>query len=455
VTASGDRDQGLIDLDAVRPSPSQPPSWTWPPWGRSHTRAAAAIALLLTALVAAADTAAGVGRSTSAPPVVSAPVTVPISGAPQEVIGDTLYTRADSGARINAYSLRTGRRRWSTAVPRTTNPMLVDAGDYLLVASYNENLTVAIDTRTGVVRWQRPGYLLWPGPSTDRAVLETQQPPDDGAGVGRTVFRIVSVASGQERAVFTPIGNRPVSVVLSVDTPGFQASGVFVREDENGGELFDFATGRVRPLALPGSPPPPYDSGARYETLFTVGDLVLVASGSASSGSDRDRKLTGYGGQPLSPRWLVSGLGFASAWRCADALCVSDYTRAAAVDLATGRTRWDSRWGIIWPASGHRMLASNQAGDADSRGIGVLDADSGRELLRQDLWRPVARVTGARVPILAYSEAGQTLGILDVDRLVTYRVGLVDRALADCWADNTHVVCRDGPDSVLAWRYAA
>jgi outer membrane protein assembly factor BamB len=427
------------------------------------------IAVVVPISILTADTARGAQSATSVPFGVSQPVTVPAKGTPLTVIGDSLYTGADDGSRLNAYSLRTGRQRWSVAIPNVVGPRVTDAGSYLLLTSTRkvasdpsaptsavEIRTIAVEAGTGAVGWQRPGEPIWLPPAGDRVAIATYQAAADESDPDRTVVAVVDVANGAESAVFGPIAQGlSMSPVFSTETGSRSMAGMFVREDSKGGQLFDFADARVRRFDLPlPSPPVVYGAGdrPRYEALFIAGDMVL--NGSSWGGRN---VLAGYAGVPPRPRWTVPDVPIFGVWRCGAALCGSDPGQSFALDPGSGEIRWRSPGDMLWRASDRLGYSSARVGGAsgnEGTGIAVLDETTGRQLLRQDSWRPVTPIEGPRIPILAYSPAGQVLAVLDARRLNADRLALLPQGVPDCWAGKTYVTCRVGTDTFRAWRYS-
>jgi outer membrane protein assembly factor BamB len=448
---TGGHEPVLIDLDLVRPEPQPGPAAS----GRSgrwlRSRRLAAVAVAVAAVVAFSVTGeapAGLGAG------ISTPLTVQATGMPKLVIGDTLYTvgpatGAGAGESLNAYSLRTGRLRWRTDLPDLGTSYLVDAGRYLLVAYPQTREAVALDVRTGAVRWRRPGSPLWSAPAGDRIALMTPRYSADGQSTSEV--RMIMMATAQEAVVVSqPTDGRELSPVFAGDTAVRAITGVFVRQDDGGGQLFDFASGRERRLDLPKPPLPAFGSESWYEIVMTVGGLLLQFGG-----SDRQNVLTAYAGEQPRQRWSISGVGIERAWMCGGSLCLADPNQSAVLDPATGEARWQPRWAMLWRGTGSRLLASDQSGQDDGRGIGVVDQATGRELRRQSLWRPIARIEGARLPVLAYSPGGQILAVLDVTRLTTYRLARLGKLVDRCWASDVYVVCLAGPGTVRAWRYSS
>jgi outer membrane protein assembly factor BamB len=455
--AAGKYESVLIDLDVARPAtPPGPPAR--PLWDPARRRTAIGVTLVAAVSLLAADTAAALDRAESTPSSVSRPVTVLVQGAPLAVVGDSLYTTADGESRLNAYSLRTGRRRWSAAIPRLTEPALIDAGSHLLLTTGPGHQTVAVDARSGVIRWQRLGAPIWLAPSNDRVAVATEQPGTDADRPGRTTVELVTVASGATSAVFRPATDYgPVSPVFTPDMGDRWTAGMFAREDANGGQLFDFTAGRTRRLDLP-LPQPPADFGVGvgvgdrpfYETLLPARDVVMSTTGWGGR-----QLLTAYAGDPPRRRWSVPDL---TIWRtrwCGALLCSASDQVVLALDPATGQIRWRSPGSLLWPASDRRLYSSTQTGAHGSTGIAVLDETTGRELLRRDAWRPVGLIEGARTPILAYSRTGQVLAVLDARYLTTVRVAVLPQAGDDCLASRTHIACRAGADTFRSWRYSS
>jgi len=318
----------LIDLDLLPPVRARrdPAGLRHPAWRRFFALVTAVVAgALLTADTAVADP----------------PVTFGAAGTPVQVVGNTLYATEAEGARLTAYSLRTGRRRWATEVPRFTQANLAGAGDNLLLTSMEQARTVALDPDTGRIRWQHPGTPVWWSRSGDRIALMSDVPADDG---GRFAVTMVTTASGSGPVRFS--GGGSVGPVYSTQRPADRVTGLFVRDDPSGGRLFDFASDRVRQLTLPvGSRPgadpaitpvSPVTTGPQFEELVLAGDQVLRVSFWGSR-----RQLTGYAGEPLSLRWAADGLGINGlTWWCGTVLCTSDGAQSYAFDPATGDVRW-------------------------------------------------------------------------------------------------------------------
>jgi outer membrane protein assembly factor BamB len=452
--------QPVIDLDDLdgcdalpdgsgSSSPPEPPLWTAP-----RRRAAIAVAVVLTVGVLAADTARG---TLPAAYLVSQPVTVAVPGTPIAAIGDSLYATADRGSRLTAYSLETGRRRWSVDIPKSAGsdqrvgPTVLDAGPRLLLVTGQRGETLAIDAGTGIVEWRRPGTPFWLASDRSRVALATSPPSPDPADPG--TLAVVTMATGANAAVFTPYPGT-ASPVFSADSTSQQITAAFARQDAGGGTLFDFDSGRTRrlDLPLPSRPPDAVDAGntPEYESLLRAGDLIVDTARWGGHSL-----LTGYAGDPPRPRWSTPDLDFGWGWWCGALLCGPSGPGTAALDPATGEVRWtyDSR-GPVWRASGRRLYASTSV-NTDATGIAVLDETTGQSLLRQALWRPVAPIEGARIPIIAFSRTGETLAILDARRLTTYRIAALPPGDTACWASQTHVACRTKVNIFRVWRYSS
>jgi hypothetical protein len=437
---SGPAEPVLIDLDLLPPvqARTDPTDLRRPAWRRIVALATAVVAgMLLTADTAVADP----------------PVTFTAAGTPVQVVGNTLYVTEAEGARLTAYSLRTGRRRWTTAVPPFTQASLGSVGGDLVLSSLEQSRTVAVDPGTGRIRWQQTGTPVWWSRSGDRIALMSLVPAEGGS---RFAVTMVAAASGAGAVRLS--GGGPVGPVYSAQRPADRVIGLFVRESPAGGRLFDFATDRVRQLALPvGSAPgadpavtpvSPVTTGPQYEELVIAGDQVLRVSFWGSR-----RQLTGYAGEPLSPRWSVDGLGINGlTWWCGTALCTSDGAQSFAFDPVTGDVRWRASWGQLWSAGSGRAFAAWSVSRDGGRGVAVIEEASGREVRRWENWRPIVPPAGARVPVLADTSDGLVVAVLDTARLTARRLAELTQA-GQCWANETYVVCRDEPERYRAWRY--
>jgi PQQ-like domain len=406
------------------------------------------LAVLVVAVVAAAALAAdspGAGRP---------PVAVPTDATPATIIGDTLYTSPADGGRFSAYSLRTGERRWTADVPALAHVTVAAIGSStVLVSSWDQEQTFAVDARTGAMRWRRPGSAAWWSKAADRIALISQNPADDGPNHDRYAVTMVSAATGDGGTELDRTG--PISPVYNVDDEGTPMIGLFVRDDAEGGRLFEFATGRSRRLGLP-QPPPPAEPGTtdlpQYEGMVVAGDRLLVAS---SWGEQLE--LAGYTGDPPRRLWTASDQIGLPAQRCGANLCGSDGTQMFAIDPANGETRWRGGFGMGWPAAGNHVLTSRVSDGIGAPGVTILDGANGRELLGHNTWRLVPATTAnpVRVPILVYEAGQQLLASLDLVRLTTRRIAVLPNPGLRCWAGETFVACRIDRDHLRVWRYSS
>jgi hypothetical protein len=437
---SGPAEPALIDLDLLPPVRARrdPADLRHPAWRQVFALVTTVVAgALLTADTAVADP----------------PVTFGAAGTPVQVVGNTFYTTEAEGARLTAYSLRTGQRRWTTTVPRFTQASLAGVGANLLLTSLEQARTVALDPDTGRIRWQHTGTPVWWSRPGDRIALMSDVPAEGG---GRFAVTMVTTASGSGPVRFS--GGGSVGPVYSTQRPADRVIGLFVRDDPAGGRLFDFASDRVRQIVLPvGSRPgadpaitpvSPVTTGPQFEELVLAGDQVLRVSFWGSR-----RQLSGYAGEPLSLRWSADGFGINGlTWWCGSVLCTSDGAQSYAFDPATGDVRWRASWGQLWSAGpGHAFAAWSVSRDG-GRGVAVIDEASGREVLRWEKWRPIVPPPGHLVPVLADTRQGLVVGVLDTTRLTARRLAELPAA-GQCWAAEAYVVCRGEPERYRAWRY--
>jgi hypothetical protein len=441
-TSSESVDPVLIDLDLLPEAPQPRRQIRTRPSGPGWRR----LVVLATAVAVAAPLTADTA-------VADPPRTFPATGTPVRVVGNTLYTTEAEGSRLSAYSLRTGRRRWIIAVPPFTQADLFGVGGNLLLTSLEQDRTVAVDANTGRTRWQHNGTPVWWSRSGDRIALMSQVP---AAGGSRFAVTMVPAAAGLGAVRFSGAGS--IGPVYSAQRPADRVVGLFVRDDPAGGRLLDFAANQVRRLGLPvGSAPvvdpalstvAPVAAGPQYEELVLTGHQLLRVSFWGSR-----RELTGYSGDPLRPRWSVTGFGIAGlTWWCGTAICTSDGVQSFALNPATGEVRWRASWGQVWPAGAGRAIAAWSVSPDGGRGVAVIDEAAGTELLHRENWRPITSTLGSRVPVLAVTGDGQVVAILDTERLSARRLSKLSYA-GECWSSEMYVVCRSAPERYRAWRY--
>jgi outer membrane protein assembly factor BamB len=227
----------------------------------------------------------------------------------------------------------------------------------------------------------------------------------------------------------------------------------------------DTARGAQSATSVPFGVSQPVTVPAKGTPLTVIGDSRYTGADDGSrlnayslrTGRQRN-VLAGYAGVPPRPRWTVPDVPIFGVWRCGAALCGSDPGQSFALDPGSGEIRWRSPGDMLWRASDRLVYSSARIGGAsgnEGTGIAVLDETTGRQLLRQDSWRPVTPIEGPRIPILAYSPAGQVLAVLDARRLNADRLALLPQGVPDCWAGKTYVTCRVGTDTFRAWRYSS
>lgn len=415
-------DLGVVSDEAPLPEPARP----WPP-----RRAVFAAVVLVCAVLPGG--AAGAGR-----PMFAPPVTVAVDGRVDfRLAPDGIYVSGPDRRELAAYSVDTGKRRWVTSLPPITGFGITPAGNLVLVlASTGGPLeTLAVDARTGVVRWRHAGAAMWVSADGDRAVLADDAVFTDTRS-DRPLMSIVDLRTGAQVAT-EPIHLRragDLTAVVEVGPGGEQLAGVRIAAPLGGSLWLEFASGERRLLPL-----------ADTTEVYLVVDDLLVAYGSSEV-----RAYDRTGGRL---RWTLPGARAAASMSCGRWLCALIDETMVAVDPADGTVKWRSPWQFMI-GLGDRTLAV-RAGGPGPEGMAVVDAATGQVLRELPLWRPLpANGYRTRLPVLVPQAPGTyQVAVLDLNRLIAYRLGAFSGDTNGCQSVPGYVACRTTAGEITVWGY--
>ncbi|MEU8656760.1 PQQ-binding-like beta-propeller repeat protein [Actinoplanes philippinensis] len=322
---------------------------------------------------------------------------------------------------------------------------VVDAGDGLLLVSYNDNESatlglMAVRPGGGAPVWRRAANLF--GISADHAMALVQEESLPGRPENHNVWRALDPRTGQVRWSV----EQPVDGQLTM-APGFYSAGFPPRFYVVHGD------GRVVTHdALTGAPV----GGVRLPRPLAEDSVIWVAGGLLLAGYGDDETIA-YDALTLTERWRADGgilpeEGYAQS--CEPMVCVAAIVQGlTGFDPATGRRLWRSAgYDSSEVIDGHVLIArASQSEPA----LAVLDPSTGRTTEVPGFW-----TSGGPGPspgtawVYRLQAVGYELryGVLD---LATGRVRLLGHAewiTGDCRFTTGVLICRRADSTVAVWR---
>jgi hypothetical protein len=367
-----------------------------------------------------------------------------VNTASYRILGDALYiteARAD-GNWITAYPLAPGPARWTTRVANLADAVGMETvADVVMVGLFQVNVagdhTVALDRRTGAVRWRSLLNLAGVDRVRGRVVLTGF--PAAGLGSGAPSARIEVLTAGTGQRVWGYLRDSACEADLpySVDRGG---TGLALLCRDGSLTLLDLGTGAVRatvraPVAL--SP-----------RVVGLPDRVLITYPSAGG-----TVLVSYDQAGLRPQWTTTiEAGNYGILDCGPRICLGDSVAEVALDRATGKVVWQVRpVGFASPLTDRYVLvAPAQLGDVE-----LVDVGTGRVIMQLGSWTAESAPVG---PPMFYQSDGAT-GRTWVARLgygdsAVEVLGFVPNARSEtCVSNGGYLVCRTVKDTVAVWRY--
>lgn len=430
----------LIDLGEVRELPPEPE----PPRRRRPLSRRTALILAGLLLVVTMGGAAVPRRG------LTGLFAVPIEVSSAHLLdGDTLYVSHD--ARIDAYRLPDGTRRWTTPAPRPVGLFLPVPAAGVVLAGYatgDPTGMLALDARTGRVLWRDDrSRLLGALSSPSRALLVRL---DD--------LRAVDLPTGRT------VWERPRALGMGLTVSGRDptlAVPARLAFDSGGGvtEVVDAGTGTVVarsrleshwPLAPPGQAAGSGPlSGYLLAARSVVGGRLFVARSQGGS-----TMIDAYDLVTLAHQWRtqVSRPAF-FVTACGPVLCVAGYGPTTGLDPRSGAVLWDSgKWRDVRGLPGGRLLVS---GSDSGEPTSVMDATGLRPLLRLPGWRPL--LGSARRSWLVGRDTGGLrtwFAVLDPAGPAIHPFGWVSGVqTGQCEYGDAYLACPTVGNQLQVWRY--
>jgi hypothetical protein len=417
------------------------------------------------------------------------PVGAIMSGGPiaYELSGDTLYTAwfayqaphagasqpVPSRAALDAYGLADGRLRWRVLLPVDLGSLLIrTAGpDTVVVSSLDLGATgtrtVAYDADSGRLLWDSRLPLVPTATAAETVVLGAYlnaanepmgSPYVQTPGTGTPPAMLLQALYGHAGTVAWTLPVTEGSYVALPAMAALPAAGdPYAVVIAHGGEArsVNLTSGAMsEPGQVPLGTTRTASGAPEGPELAVSGPWLLVGY----QGADGP-VLSSYRVDTLAPAWSgpVRSLNLVAA-QCGPLTCLTDRFGTQAVDLATGRVRWDARaWQPLGTVDGW-IFATPQGGPPSVSGV-LLAPGSGDPALDLTGWAPVrAPATGPYLVRTAVPAAGGAwLGVLHVSPAGVPRVEpvapLADGPVDGCTAVPEFVVCGVGGKRLWIWRY--
>ncbi len=423
----------MIDLDLL--VPVEVPEQTWPVDTRRRWLVAGTLLLVL--LFSAGATVPG---RPGLAPVRSASV---VNTGTYRILGDALYVaeaRPD-GNWVTAYPLAPGPPRWAARVGVLADAVNLEAvADVIMVSMLEPDVsgdhTIALDRRTGAVRWHSPLLLASIDRLRDRVVLTEYLATGVGGGPPPARIAVLDVSTGALAWSYVRQSACEADVPYMVTRPG---TGVAVLCRDGTLAVLDLDTGRVR---------------ARVEVsdagrVVGLADRLVVTS----SGLGGQTMISSYAADSLRRQWTtaVDGGNF-GVLDCGVRICLDSSAGEVALDRDTGQLVWQARPVGFATALNDRyvLVAPAQLGDVE-----LVDVATGRPILQLGSWTVEAPADG---PLMFYRADGTTgytwLAQLDSGAQAIEVLGFVERARAEtCQSSGGYLACRTVNGTVSVWHY--
>ncbi|GGM34908.1 hypothetical protein GCM10011608_19310 [Micromonospora sonchi] len=297
-----------------------------------------------------------------------------------------------------------------------------------LVGAESEVETLLLDSRTGQLRWRKPGAAMLD--ASGRVILERS----DGRGL--ITLAVVELASGRElwsvpsKASWASYHKRE-GVVDAIVLSG--AAGAV--------EVLDPETGALRDTILAIG-----DVSRGYQHAWVIGDLILA------------RNVTGvvaYDIDGLVRRWQTAGSPVEWIAPCGALLCARDIDGDAhMLDPATGAIRWSFLDDLdILRAGDRRALVADYR---ISRGLQVatVDAGTGRIAADDGTWDLVHEVDHASYVLgtRPIPNVGVVLARLDPAHAQPRRIDMLPGATGNCTYREDLIACRRQDGDFGVWQ---
>lgn len=291
--------------------------------------------------------------------------------------------------------------------------------------------TVAVETSTGQVRWQRPYLLVDAAPERGLALAAATTPATG-------TLAALDLTTGQTRWEYSMPGDTSHFLDGQWAVSALPSGRVEVRELEHGHVVAAAHLRSAVPPSLTNWVLP-----ARGQLLVATSDSTVVA----------------YGLPGLDRRWQAAWelTDWSVNAECGAGLCVFSRTVGLRlVDPASGRTRWsDPRWTSA-ELAGERLLARGRQRPGSGSAAALLDPATGRVLLDLAQWTAVGRPGGSDGALLAAQLDGRRglawFGAVDPGSLTVRVLDAASGVGTQCQPGPGSLVCRRRDASITVWR---
>lgn len=370
---------------------------------------------------------------------------VPVGTSDVEVLlapdGFVVVLRVDK--EVRGYGLD-GALRWTTATPAVPVPRLA-AGDVVLINFVSEAGVMALDWRTGRIRWQSDGSVLVATATVAVLSFPGAAANDDSSALGNpSAVAGLDIATGRElwRADLTADG--PMRIVPVVrDKTAWQVDAVALIAEDGHGYLVDLLTGNRTPVTNW-----PQGGSEDYTIAFGFDGTIVVSS----SGPHGDT-VQAYGKQGSPLLWQRSMSG--GILPCAETLCLVDSLNTTMLDLETGASGVVMPYGWTATLTPQRALALPNLINGAADGFVLIDSVTGTPIRSLSAWSVVDIYSSEWLAITRRTPDQQwEVGALRVSDGRVYHLGVIEAvSVAPCQANSTYVVCKSNDGEITVWRF--
>jgi outer membrane protein assembly factor BamB len=454
---------GLIDLGEDR----------WEPVPDRYRRPGRRVPPVLAAVLAAVALVVPGGPERAAPRLIALAEVPATRSAVTALSPDTAFVADWADAvvdgqhllgLVSAYPLPGGVPRWQARLPVPAQDLRVAAAAGVVLATTVVNgvqAVTALDAGTGRVLWRADSREAVHVPADSGAALFYG--PDGSVGwvdlrSGRDVwsrsvprygdFGLLPGAGPADRARLMMLSLDGAVDVVDEASGALVASGRIPAPDSGTGTDGD-SNGGAGATGGDGGTAAGGDATSGTTVAGVLGRILVMRRQAPDSGS-----VTAFDPDTFRPLWTVAGTFQGVASACGYLVCLPDAGGLHALDPGSGATAWRSdEWDAARALDAGRLLAF---ADDPARGLAVLGAGTGRELVRLRGWTSVDDPASHLPVLLARPDdtGGTVIAGLDPGSARPAVLGdLPDAAPSTCQAAGGVLVCATVRHTLRMWRY--
>ncbi|WP_327022079.1 outer membrane protein assembly factor BamB family protein [Micromonospora sp. NBC_01739] len=292
--------------------------------------------------------------------------------------------------------------------------------------------SLLLDSRTGELRWRRPGMVVLVEP--DRVILRSH----DSQGLDQ--LTTLEVASGRE--LWSVPSARAVWPLYHLAAPVIDVVAVAKVSGEI--EVLDARTGALRGR-LPAAPDDPANP-VSHRYPMVAGDLLLAWNPSAVTAYDLDG---------LVRRWHIEVPSLEWIYQCGALLCApSGRSRVHLLDPVAGAVRWTVEDDVEVLRAGDRRALAADHHRQGNLSVVTFDAETGQRATAEGSWDLVQDFGNAPhlLGTRAVPEVGAVLARLDPETGQPRRIDLLPGAVGNCRYRDDLILCRRRDGNFGLWQ---